>query len=99
MLMDVMYGRKMAFYTLQKKYGLQKAGSQLTAGPQPVFSQACGTKRRRNVEAPVETEGCSKGGKKAKGEANEGGCEGGKKVTLGDNGGGSKGVTGDKAKD
>jgi hypothetical protein len=98
LLINVIYGRKMAFYTLQKKYGLQKAGGQLTGGPQTVFSQACGTKRRRNMEAPLETEDCSKGGKKAKGEANGEGCKGGKKVKIEANEGRYKGLTGDNDK-
>lgn len=74
--MDVIFGRKMAFYTLQKKYGLQKAGGQSTGGQQPVFSQGGGTKRGLKREAPAETEDGSKGRKKVKGEVNEGGCKG-----------------------
>jgi hypothetical protein len=75
LLMDVMFGRKMAFYILQKKYGLHKAGGERAGGLQPVFSQGRGTKRGRK-EAPAETEDGSKGSKKVKGEVNDGGCKG-----------------------
>lgn len=75
LLMDVMFGRKMAFYILQKKYGLRKAGGERTGGLQPVFNQGRGTKRGWKKEAPAETEDGSKGSKKVKDEVNDGGCK------------------------
>jgi hypothetical protein len=49
------------------------------------------------MEAPVKTEDCSKGGKKAKVEASGEGPKGDKKVKVDANEGRVKGGTGDKA--
>jgi hypothetical protein len=75
MLMGALSDRKMAFYMLQKKYGLQRAGGERTERWVPLFGQGGGAKQGRKRNAPDAAKGGKKTGKKMKGEGDQE-CEG-----------------------
>lgn len=75
MLMGALYDRKMAFYVLQKKYGLQKTDGERTEGWMPVCGQGGGAKPGRKRNAPDAAKAGNRNSKKMKREGDQE-CEG-----------------------